>query len=56
LDAIEHNRGEVDVAPLPLRASAAFAGLAPELSASLARRLGSEGIARRLAAGQSEKR
>jgi short-subunit dehydrogenase len=56
LDAIERNRGEVDVAPLQLRASAAFAGLAPETAARLARRLGSEGIARRLAAGQREKR
>jgi short-subunit dehydrogenase len=56
LRAIEHNRGEVDVAPLPLRASAALAGLAPELTANLARRLGSEGIASRLAAGQHDKR
>jgi short-subunit dehydrogenase len=56
LHAIEHNRGEVDVAPLPLRASAALAGLAPELTANLARRLGSEGIASRLAAGQHDKR
>src|SRR6516225_10184973 len=56
VEAIEHNRGEVDVAPLPMRASAAFAGLAPELASSVARRLGSEEIARRLAAGQREKR
>jgi hypothetical protein len=33
-----------------------FAGLAPELASSVARRLGSEEIARRLAAGQREKR
>lgn len=56
VDAIEHNRGEVDVAPLPLRASAAFAGLAPETSASLARWLGSQQIAREIEAGQSDKR
>jgi hypothetical protein len=56
VDAIEHDRGEVDVAPLPMRASAVFAGLAPELASSVARRLGSEEIARRLAAGQREKR
>jgi short-subunit dehydrogenase len=56
VEAIEHDRGEVDVAPLPMRASAVFAGLAPELASSVARRLGSEEIARRLAAGQREKR
>jgi short-subunit dehydrogenase len=55
-EAIERDRGEVDVAPLPMRASAVFAGLAPELASSVARRLGSEEIARRLAAGQREKR
>jgi short-subunit dehydrogenase len=56
LAAIERNRGEVDVAPLPLRVSAAFAGLAPELAAALARRLGSEEIARQMEAGQRTKR
>ncbi len=56
LQAIERDRAEVDVAPLSLRASAAFAGLAPELAASLARRLGAQGIARQLAAGQRDKR
>ena len=56
LDAIERNRGEVDVAPLPLRVTAAFAGLAPELAAALARRLGSEEITRQMEAGQRSKR
>jgi uncharacterized protein len=56
VEAIERNRGEVDVAPLTLRASAAFAGVAPELAASLARRLGSEKITRDLEAGQRDKR
>jgi len=56
LAAIERNRGEVDVAPLPLRVSAAFAGLAPELAAALARRLGSEEISRQMEAGQRTKR
>src|SRR5947209_1385610 len=56
VDAIERNRAEVDVAPLPLRATAAFAGLAPELAAGLARRLGAEGVASELAAGQRDKR
>jgi uncharacterized protein len=56
LAAIERNRAEVDVAPLPLRVSAAFAGLAPELAAALARRLGSEEITRQMEAGQRAKR
>ncbi len=54
--AIERNRGEVDVAPLPLRASTIFASVAPELAGSVARWLGSEDITRKLAAGQGEKR
>lgn len=54
--AIEHNRGEVDVAPLPLRASTIFAGVAPELAASVARKLGSEDITRKMEAGQRDKR
>jgi short-subunit dehydrogenase len=56
LSAIERNRGEVDVAPLALRAGATFASLAPELAASLARRLGSDEVSRKLADGQSDKR
>jgi short-subunit dehydrogenase len=54
--AIERNRGEVDVAPLPLRASTIFAALTPELAASVARRLGSEDITRKMEAGQRDKR
>jgi short-subunit dehydrogenase len=56
LSAIERNRGEVDVAPLHMRASAIFAGLAPETAAGLARRLGGESIARKMEAGQRVKR
>jgi uncharacterized protein len=56
VEAIERNRGEVDVAPLTLRASATFAGFAPELASSLARRLGSDKIIRELEAGQRDKR
>jgi len=56
LSAIERNRGEVDVAPLPLRAGTLFAGLAPELAATVQRRMGSEEIARKMEAGQREKR
>jgi hypothetical protein len=54
--AIERNRGEVDVAPLPLRASTVLASLAPEFAGHLARRLGSEDLTQNLAAGQREKR
>jgi short-subunit dehydrogenase len=56
VSAIERNRGETDVAPLPLRASAMLAGLAPEFAGNLARRLGAEGISRELSEGQGDKR
>ncbi|HEX7610349.1 MAG TPA: SDR family NAD(P)-dependent oxidoreductase [Solirubrobacteraceae bacterium] len=56
VSAIEHNRGEVDVAPLALRAGAMFAGIAPELSHAVTRRLGGEEVARKMAAGQHDKR
>jgi short-subunit dehydrogenase len=54
--AIEKNRGEVDVAPLPLRASTIFASLAPEMAGRVARRVGSESITREMEAGQRSKR
>jgi short-subunit dehydrogenase len=54
--AIEHNRGELDVAPFPLRASTVFASLAPELAGSVARKIGSEDITRKMEAGQRDKR
>jgi short-subunit dehydrogenase len=54
--AIERNRGEVDVAPLPLRASATFASLAPELASNIGRHLGAEEVSRRLGRGQRDKR
>ncbi|HUB36706.1 MAG TPA: SDR family NAD(P)-dependent oxidoreductase [Solirubrobacteraceae bacterium] len=54
--AIERNRGEVDVAPLPLRLGAAFAGLAPDLATSVSRRMGAEKVAGDLAAGSVAKR
>jgi short-subunit dehydrogenase len=56
VQAIERNRAEIDVAPLPVRVGAAFAGLAPELSARVARKLGSEDIAHAMHAGQRDKR
>ncbi len=45
IGAIEHNRAEVDVAPLPLRIGTAIAGVAPALAAAVSRRLGSHQIA-----------
>jgi short-subunit dehydrogenase len=56
LRAIEKNKAEVDVAPLSLRAGALFSGVAPELSAALSRRMGSERLGENLAAGQRDKR
>lgn len=54
--AIERNRGELDVAPLPMRLGATFAGIAPEVSAKVARRAGSADIATKMAASQGAKR
>jgi uncharacterized protein len=56
LSAIERNRGEVDVAPLSLRAGAAVAGLAPDLAMAGARLLGSDRIAARFADSQRDRR
>lgn len=56
IEAIDRNRAEVDVAPLSLRAGAAVAGVAPELAMSVARRLGSDAIARDFAWAQRDKR
>jgi short-subunit dehydrogenase len=54
--AIERNRGEIDVAPMSMKASTIFASVAPELAAGVARKLGSEEIARQMEAGQRQKR
>ena len=51
--AIERNRGEVDVAPLPLRASTVLASLAPEMAGRVARRVGSENITRKMEAASA---
>ncbi|MHB8693508.1 MAG: SDR family NAD(P)-dependent oxidoreductase [Solirubrobacteraceae bacterium] len=53
---VEHNRGEVTVAPVALRLGASFAGLAPGIAAQFSRRLGSDKIATELAANQIDKR
>jgi uncharacterized protein len=56
VDAIERDRAEVDVAPLPLRLGSAVASVAPALSAAVSRRLGSDQIAARIVAGQRANR
>ena len=56
IGAVERNRAEVDVAPLSVRAGAAVAGLAPELTARLQRRLGSEQVSADLAEAQRDMR
>jgi uncharacterized protein len=56
LRAIEEDRGEVDVAPVALRAGTALAGMAPEAAAAVQRRLGASRIARDMHAGQVDKR
>jgi short-subunit dehydrogenase len=54
--SIERNRSEVDVAPVHLRLGASIAGVAPELSAAVTRRLGAGKIASGHVEGQREKR
>ncbi|HEY5287874.1 MAG TPA: SDR family NAD(P)-dependent oxidoreductase [Solirubrobacteraceae bacterium] len=53
--AINHDRGEVDVAPISLRIGSAFASIAPELSATFTRKSGSDKIAYDLADGHRAK-
>jgi short-subunit dehydrogenase len=54
--AIERNRAEIQVAPLPLRLAASFAGVAPGLAATGSRLMGSDKVAADIAAGQLDKR
>jgi uncharacterized protein len=54
--AIERNRGEVDVAPIGLRAGAKAAGLAPDLAATVQRKLGGQRIAEDHVNAQTTKR
>src|SRR5581483_87270 len=54
--AIEHNRAEVDVAPLGLRAGAAFGSVAPGLAGWVSDKLGSAQIARQMAERQRHER
>jgi short-subunit dehydrogenase len=54
--AIEHDRAEVDVAPLSLRLGARFAGVAPVLTARMARMGGGDRLAQALSEAQRNKR
>jgi short-subunit dehydrogenase len=56
VQAIERNRGEVDVAPLSLRWGSAFSGIAPELAATITRKTGANRVAHQLADSQRGKR
>ena len=54
--AVERNRGEIDVAPVPMRLGALFAGVAPEIAATVTRASGGEKIGDRFGFGQRAKR
>jgi len=54
--AITRNRGEIDVAPLPLKLGATICGIAPELSATVTRKAGGDAIAAQFQAAQLDKR
>lgn len=56
VSGIERGKAEIDVAPLPMRAGARIASVAPTLVASIQRRLGSREIAQRIASAQTHKR
>jgi short-subunit dehydrogenase len=54
--AIERNRGEVDVAPLPMRLGALVSGVAPGVAATVTRLVGGEGLGDQFGRGQASKR
>jgi short-subunit dehydrogenase len=56
VQAIERDRGEVDVAPLAMKAGARIAGVAPVFAGDLQKRMGSFAVADAIADGQREKR
>jgi short-subunit dehydrogenase len=56
IDAIERNRGEVDVASLAQRGGVVFAGFAPDVAANAVRKLGGADIARAAERGLRGKR
>ncbi|HMJ37528.1 MAG TPA: SDR family NAD(P)-dependent oxidoreductase [Baekduia sp.] len=54
--AITTDKGEIDVAPIGMRAGTTFASIAPTISAKVAKRLGGDKVGEQLAAGQANKR
>ena len=56
IKGIERDRGELDVAPIPLRVAAGIAGVAPGLVAAIAQKLGSTDVADQAASAQRSKR
>jgi short-subunit dehydrogenase len=56
LRAIEHNRGEIDVAPVGLKLGSLFGGVAPETAAKVTRKSGGDDIAMQFETGQLDKR
>jgi short-subunit dehydrogenase len=54
--AIQQDKGEIDVAPIGMRAGTAFASIAPAISAKVAKRMGGDKITEQLVAGQLDKR
>ena len=54
--AIESNRAELDVAPLPLRAGAVIASLVPGPAGAVQRRFGAAATAAQFERGQTDKR
>ena len=54
--AIERNLFEVDVAPISMRVMTTFAGIAPGMSASMARKMGGDRLGQQLESGQRNKR
>ena len=56
LDAIENNRGEIDVAPVSLKLGTLLGAIAPETAARVTRKSGGAGIAMQFETGQLDKR
>jgi short-subunit dehydrogenase len=54
--AVERNRGEVDVAPVPMRLGAMIAGVAPEIAGRVTRATGGEKVGDQFGSGQRSKR
>jgi hypothetical protein len=54
--AIEKNRAEIDVAPLPMRVGVRLGTVLPSVALAIRRRAGSDQIAASIASGQRDKR